>query len=280
MAARVDPGIGDPKAPVGSREWAQYFRLNWLAVKHDLHVAPESFVSYFRKGLKERVWTLLHGPDGSLFKTFDEFCRAPEPWGFNKPWSELRPFLVGVCSERELDLVTVAPAQHPEPGPGRGHKTEDAKRPSFRSSTLDKAHRAIAERAPEPVRDLYKADLIGQKEAARLGPKNPTPDEAAKVTEVAIKAAEVAKANKGKPAREVKREVNKAVRAALGIASDTPEQKAAKAASSLPEPEKVPAIVADRIRFVQSAYAPLKGEERRLFGIELMRLGAQLAQSK
>ena len=82
--------------------------------------------------------------------------------------------------------------------------------------------RAIAERAPEPVRELYRQGLIGAKEAAKLGPKNPSPEEAAKVTSIAIEATKVARAEPApktpREKRQVQRRVNETVRAALGPA--------------------------------------------------------------
>lgn len=215
MAPRVDAGIGDPSAEVGTAEWAQRFRLSWLSVKHDLRDAPERFVRYFRKGLEHRVWTLLHDEHGKMFETFDEFCRAPEPWGFGQPWSELRPFLVGVCTEKELELATFSEAQG---GPGRGHKGEKKYHDdtSF-SQAVERRVRAIGSRAPESIRDLYRQDRVGQVEAAKLGPKNPTPEKAAEVTEVARKASALAKSMKADPPRLVKQAVNKLIREELGI---------------------------------------------------------------
>ncbi len=68
--------------------------------------------------------------------------------------TRIRPYLIGVISERELDLVTVAPAAAPKAGPGRGH----SKPVSTGLTGLSKADevtaarlRAIAERAPEPA---------------------------------------------------------------------------------------------------------------------------------
>lgn len=105
----------------------------------------------------------------------------------------IRPFLVGVVSERELDLATVAPAQTPPPpppGPGRGRKKAE-KLPvtgtgsfSVSGNIQEQRLRAIAERAPEPVKDLYRRGLLGQKEAAKLGPKNAKPEDAERVTRI------------------------------------------------------------------------------------------------
>lgn len=93
-------------------------------------------------------------------------------------------------------MVTIAPAAAPKAGPGRGHKKPVPLSGSgFNKSahTREAQLRAIAERAPEPARELYKRGLLGQKEAAKLGPKNPSPEDAERVTRIAIELAEYAK---------------------------------------------------------------------------------------
>lgn len=219
---RVDPGRGSWTAEEGSEEWAKRFRLAWLSTKHDLRDAPERFAGFFKKGKEVEVWRVLTGPDGRTFATFAEFCAAPEPWGFGEPWENIKPFLLGVLSERELDLVTVAPAKKAKAGPGRG-KTSSDRRNVFSKPGHDKESRlrAIAERAPEPVRELYKRDLIGQDVAAKLGPKNPTPEEAARVTEIAIALVDESKklsTTTPKDKSAAKKRINQVAREMLGVA--------------------------------------------------------------
>ncbi len=80
-------------------------------------------------------------------------------------FAPIAPSMTSRCSA-ELDLATVAPAKVPEPpppGPGRGKKkvpvtvTGGFSRPGARS---EEQLRAIAERAPEPARELYKQGLL------------------------------------------------------------------------------------------------------------------------
>lgn len=229
---RSDPGVGSWDAEVGSPEWAKRFRLGWLATKHDLRDAPERFVRYYRKAVETRAWTVMNGPDGGTFRTFDEFCRAPEPWGFGEPWANIRPFLVGVVPERELDLATVSPAKVPEPPakgkPNRGKPNPDAL-PGRESGSKEPGHasgerlRAIAERAPEPARELYKQGLLGQKEAAKLGPKNPKPEDAARVTAIAQELASEARALDASTEalrKQAQRALTLKARQLLGVQSD------------------------------------------------------------
>ncbi len=202
---RVDAGRGSWEAPEGSPEWAKRLRLAWLSTKHELTKYPELFVKYFRKAVETRAWTVMTDEHGNTFPTFEAFCRAPEPWGFGQPWSEIRPYLLGVISERDLDVVTIAPEPPKntvglkrDAGPGRGNKTDRplggrTVSPRPPQHTREAQLRAIAERAPEPARELYKRGLLGQKEAAKLGPKNPSPEDAERVTRIAIELAEYAK---------------------------------------------------------------------------------------
>jgi len=200
---------------------------------------------------KERAWTLMNKPDGSFFGSWEEFCEHRQPWGLGKPWDQLRPFIEAAVGKQALQLATVAPAKPPQAGPGRGHtQTDKTHYPEDSLFTpAAPAHearlRAIAERAPEPVRELYRDGLIGAKEAAALGPKNPTPEEAAKVTEVAIAAKQVATEAKPKTPKEkmaVKKTVNAVVREMTGREPD-PVALAANALAKVP-PHRLAELVA------------------------------------
>lgn len=209
---RADPGIGNAAAPVGTVEWAQSVRLTMQGIVHNLPKAPERFRGYVELCKEHRAWRLMNKADGSVFATFEEYCEHKEPWGLGKSYDELRPFLEAAMGKRRLQLVAVAPAQTTAEQPRGAHGHFDGKaaeRPADgkaaeRPHGGTKAVRAIAERAPEQIRDLYRQDLLGQKEAAKLGPKNPTPEEAAKVTEVAIVLAEKAR-TASKPTTEQER---------------------------------------------------------------------------
>ena len=145
---------------------AQAVRLHLQAIVKDIDSEPKRVRRYINIINEHRAWTLMNRPDGSYFATWEEFCEYRQPWGLGRPWDELRPFLEAVEGKRAVDLATVAPAK---PGPGRGKK--DPEGPSLPSvTTNEKRLRAIAERAPEPVRNLYREGLIGAKEAAALGP--------------------------------------------------------------------------------------------------------------
>jgi hypothetical protein len=223
---RADPGIGREAAPIGSVEWAQHVRLHFQAAMKRLEEAPERVQSFVDQVIQHRAWTLMSKPDGSFFATWDEFCASPQPYGLGKPWDEFRPLLEAANGKKAVQLGTVADPQV-HAGPGRGHKGEEKTNCDGRNSFPDREKasrvRAIL-RAPEQVRDLYRADLIGQKEAAKLGPKNPTPEEAAKVTEVAIAVTDVVKTaprpESPRAKRDIQRKVNMKVREMVGSGPD------------------------------------------------------------
>ena len=83
-----------------------------------------------------------------------------------------------------LARVASPPAQEPTPpppGPGRGHKKAEGH--NVPTLLLDHAADKKADRlrailrAPEVIQTAYREGLIGQVDAARLGPKAPTPAE-------------------------------------------------------------------------------------------------------
>ncbi len=134
--------------------------------------------------LEHRAWTLMNKADGSTFATWEEFCDTAQPYGLGRPWAEWGPILEAAVGKQRVQLTVVAPAKKspppPGPGPGRGHKKEkpqDTMSPGFCADEKQaKRMRAIADRAPEAVRELFTSGLIGVNEAAKLGPKNPTPE--------------------------------------------------------------------------------------------------------
>jgi hypothetical protein len=180
---------GSSAADVGTKEWADFVRLQLVAMVEHLGENEESFLGYVELMREHRAWTLMTRKDGSAFKTIEEFCLERRPWGLGTTWARLRPHLVSGMAkrgkapdeiERALQLETV-----PEPRPANQY-TESAtatELPKQNHETIRRL-RAIT-RAPDAVKDAYREGRISQVEAARLGPKNPTPERAAKVAEIA-----------------------------------------------------------------------------------------------
>lgn len=180
----ADPGGEVIGAPPGSKDWAERWRLEVQGIVKRLSYAPEKVEEYFRVGLERSVWTLLTTKSGQPFRTFEAFCEYEQPWGLGMPRADIDAYLAVLHSthgKRAVDLFTVPDAQDPPqlpPGPGRGHKAEkheDARRPLVLgppSTTKEKNLRAIL-RGPVEVQDLFRADLISEKLAAKFGPLPP-----------------------------------------------------------------------------------------------------------
>ncbi len=228
MAMRADPGTGDEEAPIGSVAWAQFVRLDCQSIVKDLPKVPARAHQIFALIKEHRAWTLMNKPDGSFFATFENFCVAAQPWGLGTPFETVVPYLEAAVGKRALSLVTVAPdARGFRERDSTGAFVADAQTRNDCGNGSPRAAenlRAVL-RAPGPVQDLYRAGLIGQVEAAKLGPRDPEPEQAARIVEVARVAQAVASAKPATTPREkkqVQREVNKVVRAQLGIAKPAP----------------------------------------------------------
>jgi hypothetical protein len=234
----VDVGVGRLGAPVGSEEWALDLRLHLTGLAKDLPSQPKALAESIKLFCEHRGWTLVHDMHGQKFSTFETFCEHPQPWGIGRQWREVQAALVAVLGERSVELVTVAPAvEEPDTsglkrdaGPGRGHRKTDVAPVATTVSREERSEierssrlRAIAEHAPVPVKDLYRSGLLGQKEAAKLGPKNPTPEEAARVTSIARDLAAEAKAldtSTEALRKQAQRALNTKARDLLGVRVD------------------------------------------------------------
>jgi hypothetical protein len=187
MPARDDPGYGDPLAPVGSAEWAKRWRLEFQNAVKRLPSATETNLSFYEIGERHRAWTLVTNEKGEPFKDFDSFCAAKQPYGLGTDPAVFRAHLAAVMGKKGADLATVSPGDDKGGRPAKGEVVEETCSPdeqvSSRRTTKDAALRAIL-RAPELVQSLYRADLLNQADAAKLGPKDPAPDKAARVAEV------------------------------------------------------------------------------------------------
>jgi hypothetical protein len=174
--------------PIGSQQWAERWRLEVQQIRHNIPQEPKRFAEFWTVGEKHRVWTLLNKADGSRFESFPEFCREKQPWGLNAAWGEVEQWLALVKGQKAARQETLP---QPKPGPGRGKRSEKTDKekkgqhgPSFPERTT-KRLRAI-NRAPEPIRQLYEQDKLSQNWAAKLGPKNPSPEQAGRIAAVVI----------------------------------------------------------------------------------------------
>src|SRR5262245_28313473 len=107
-------------------------------------------------------------------------CADKQPYGLEMDPQRLRAHLEAHVGKKEADLITVAPGSQGE----RTDLGETSRHDVGKSDAADRKEqrlRAIL-RAPEVVQDLYKAGLLTQQEAAKLGPKSPTPEQAGRRT--------------------------------------------------------------------------------------------------
>lgn len=183
-----DPGYGDPNAPVGSSEWAKRWRIGFQSLVKHLPKAPESSRKLFELGEQHRAWTMLTNEAGVYYRNFDEFCRDGQPWGLGMEPDKFRAYLAAELGEKAADLATVSPdgratREHDEEGKfvPSNHKGNDCPNGGA-SDRKAKNLRAIL-RAPEVVQDLYREGRISQADAAAMGPKSPTPEQAASIAE-------------------------------------------------------------------------------------------------
>lgn len=232
-----DPGIGNRRAPIGSPEWAKYVRLASQPVVRKAVENPRAAKEFVDLIVNHRAWTMLNRADGSTFASFDEFCEAPEPYGWGVPRTKLERLIAdaladvspGVNVEKTIALGTVAPATpEAERSPGRPKKgakettetvSDDSSHSPADAREAEKL-RAI-NRAPEPIRDLFRQDLIGKGAAVALGTtaRDTSPEKAAEVA--AVTASVVAFVETKNPTtaaqkRKCAREVNAIVRERLG----------------------------------------------------------------
>ncbi len=229
---RVDDDPGDMSAPRGSESWARGLRGMLQGSISSAESQPRNFFYMVRLALDHRAWTFWKDAKGETFKTFEAFCEAPRPFGLaHKLRSIWHVLLAGAVQEmgdegeaqRYLAAATVSEPRPlpPPPGPGRGHKATSHEGKLLLTPEEKKAAllRAV-NRSPDVVKDAYRAGLIGQVEAAKLGPKNPAPDVAARVAAVARAVAPLIESSRTKPVAErraVQREVNAKVREAFGV---------------------------------------------------------------
>ncbi len=234
----ADPGIGNRLAPVGSKEWAERVRLHSQPIIDQAQSYPEKAQVYVETVTKHRAWTLLNKRDGSIFKSFDEFCEAPKPYGWGIARSKLEALIRIVATEagenasKAIALATVAEAKEPQPprhiGPGRGKKTESetvsetVSAPQHSDAVAREAEKLRAiNRAPEPARDLFRRDLMSKGTAVALGTtaRDTKPEKAAQIAEATAAAVSIVETRKPvsmSEKRTVRREVDAAVREKLG----------------------------------------------------------------
>ncbi len=265
FAMSSDPGTGDPRAPVGTRPWAEHWRLVFQTYVQQMDASPEVVEQFRRLGEEHRAWTLLNKRDGSRFEKWEEFCEYPRPWGLEIEPERFKKYLIAKYGERVVQTETARPdGRKFRERDEQGHYVQtghDVPNGSEAEQKHAKRMRAVL-RAPQPIQQLYQDELIGQKEAARLGPDRPTPEQAARLAEVTETVRSLARgAERGD--RAVARKVNAQVREMLGTKHD-PVDAAVRALKRLPDDRVIDAVYQFIVELPGPAFGKLWGKLARL----------------
>jgi len=155
---------------------------------------------------------------GDAYPDFDAFCRDRQPWGLGTDPAKFRAHLAAELGDRAADLITVAPGTDKGGRPRKEEETSTSDvEVSNKQDRKSQQLRAIL-RAPEVIQTLYRDGLITQADAAKLGPRSPTPERAARVAEARQ---EIEKLDRDDP--EFRKKAGGVVRRVLG---DCPERRA------------------------------------------------------
>jgi hypothetical protein len=234
----ADPGGEICNAPYGTVEWAQRVRLELQSMLNHIHVEPENVDDYLRLVRKERMWTKLNRKDGSMFRTFDEFCEYEQPWGLGRPYREIEPYLVALHGKQGAGLETVTPGvdakEQPRGDDGRfGPFRHDGGTANDRS---EQRLRAIL-RADPYIRDLYRQGLVSQTVAAKMGPAKKTDEQAATLNSAVNTVRTYLKPERqvkeGADPKQVRRSVDRRLREILGEQSQDPVDRILKLVGKL-----------------------------------------------
>lgn len=161
----TDPGIGDEHAPLGSEEWAKFWRLAMQRAIKNASFDQDRVCSLYQHGVKHRAWSKLTRKDGSQFKTWEAFVSEAVPWGLGSKPDAVKTILEARNGHRATQRETVP--EPSEPGRGKIKPGNDCGNLSDRTS----ANLRAINRAPEIVGRLYDEGLIAQVDAAKLGKK-------------------------------------------------------------------------------------------------------------
>lgn len=151
----IDIGVGDARAPAGTEPWAKRWRVEFYAAVQRLDQYPKSIQSFIDVGEKFKAWALLKNKAGQSFRTFDEFCAAPNPYGLGCEPARIRSALEQIHGKRAVQVMTTAPAHS---GPGRPEGSETGK---CANGTIKRGSNSAATRIARLKRDFPKiADAL------------------------------------------------------------------------------------------------------------------------
>lgn len=217
MSEFVDPGIGKPNAKVGTKDWAERWRLNVQSISDGTEFNLGHMSGSILHGIKQRAWTLITDKTGKPFKDFREFISAAKPYGLQKDPEKFIKLLELELGKQAVQLETVSEPAKRGPKPKDVislHDVEKSKaeqQQDFRLTAIN--------RAPPIVGELYRDGLINQTDAAKLGKKDA--DRERIQLELTMKRQEVANL----PKKEQRKIINASARTIHGSKPPTPAEK-------------------------------------------------------
>lgn len=165
--------------------------------------------------VKHKAYRTLHKENGEVFKSIEEFCAEKQPWGLGYEKEALDQIIQERLErQRRQKLEGV-----PEAKPGtRTDLTSAHDEPRLgRAESTTKRLRAIKDRAPAIVRQFYEDNLIGEIEAAKLGPVKPSEDRKEVIAGIVEKLEGLPVRDRtDKEKRDIKRQLNQMINQRMG----------------------------------------------------------------
>lgn len=143
---------------------------------------PRALHAQLISGIESQAWKLLRDQDGVRFRSFDHFCQARPPCGLGNEPDVVRAHLARLLGQRSAAILLAPPSN-------QGERVTPASRPGGEKSNRHQQRlRAIAERAPEPVRKLCQLGVLSFKQAEALAPVDPPQKRVAEILHFAFEA--------------------------------------------------------------------------------------------
>ena len=101
----IDPGGGRVDGALGTRTWAERWRLETQGIVKRLSYEPDRLEGYFRIGQEHRAWTIITRKYGEPFESFAEFCAYEQPWGLGMKLDDIRPYIEALHHTRPVDVA-------------------------------------------------------------------------------------------------------------------------------------------------------------------------------
>jgi len=179
---------------------------------------PDKLHAQLLSGMNSEAWKLLRDHEGVRFRTFDHFSRERPPLGLGMDPAEARACLERLVGKREATLALAPPSNM-----GMRPLDQQTSHPGGeRSSGHEQRLRAVAERAPAPVRRLCELGLLTYGQAAQFGPAKPSVKKVAEVDNFAAAASDVLTRLGDTPLESALAEARQSIRALLPATAPTP----------------------------------------------------------